>query len=258
MNYVSTGQGEAVLLIHGLFGNLDNLKGLGQALEAHHQVIRVDVPNHGLSEHWQQMDYPNLAKAMVDLLDDLELERVHIVGHSMGGKIAMATALAYPNRIISLVAADIAPVAYQPRHDAVFAALESLPLVGHTDRRFALAHLLAAGIDDATAQFLLKNLQRCDTGFRWKMNLTGLKSGYPNIIGWHNLPNESQLVFAGPSLFIRGGDSNYVTAEHRDGILRQFPQAQAKTLEGCGHWLHAQKPFIFNRIVSEFIDKHTV
>ncbi|EGM69947.1 esterase ybfF [Shewanella sp. HN-41] len=114
MNFVTSGQGEAVLLIHGLFGNLDNLKSLGQVLEANHQVIRIDVPNHGLSEHWTQMDYPSLAKAMVALLDKLKLERVHIVGHSMGGKIAMATALAYPERIISLVAADIAPVAYQP------------------------------------------------------------------------------------------------------------------------------------------------
>ncbi|MDH1312805.1 alpha/beta fold hydrolase [Shewanella xiamenensis] len=258
MNFASTGQGEAVLLIHGLFGNLDNLKGLGQVLEANHQVIRVDVPNHGLSEHWQTMDYPSLAKAMVALVDELALERVHIVGHSMGGKIAMATALAYPERIISLVAADIAPVAYKPRHDAVFAALESLPLEGHTDRRFALAHLLAGGIDEPTAQFLLKNLQRTDTGFRWKMNLTGLKSCYPNIIGWPNQKHETQQVFNGPSLFIRGGDSNYVTAEHRDEIMRQFPAAQAKTLEGCGHWLHAQKPAVFNRIVSEFIDKHSV
>lgn len=90
------------------------------------------------------------------------------------------------------------------------------------------------------------------------MNLSGLKNSYANIIGWHNLPNQSQLTFTGPSLFIRGADSNYVTAEHSDGILRQFPQAQAKTLAGCSHWLHAQKPAIFNRIVSEFIDKHTV
>ncbi|KEK28306.1 alpha/beta fold hydrolase [Shewanella xiamenensis] len=258
MNFVSSGQGEAVLLIHGLFGNLDNLKGLGQVIETHHQVIRVDVPNHGLSEHWQQMDYPSLAKAMVDLLDDLKLERVHIVGHSMGGKIAMATALAYPERIISMVAADIAPVAYQPRHDVVFAALESLPLEGHTDRRFALAHLTHSGIDEATAQFLLKNLQRTETGFRWKMNLSGLKACYPNIIGWHNLVEEKRQTYHGPSLFIRGGDSNYVTGEHRNAIMTQFPLAQAKTLEGCGHWLHAQKPTIFNRIVSEFIDKHTV
>ncbi len=258
MNFVSTGQGPAVLLIHGLFGNLDNLKGLGQVLENQYQVIRVDVPNHGLSEYWDQMDYPRLATAMISLLDELAIERAHIVGHSMGGKIAMATALAFPERIISMVAADIAPVAYEPRHDTVFAALESLPLEGHTDRRFALNHLIDNGIDEATAQFLLKNLQRTDTGFRWKMNLSGLKVCYPNIIGWQNQTLNPVQSYAGPSLFIRGGDSNYVTSEHRSAIMAQFPAAQAKTLEGCGHWLHAQKPVIFNRIVSEFIDKHSM
>ncbi|MGI1938415.1 alpha/beta fold hydrolase [Shewanella oncorhynchi] len=258
MNFVSTGQGPAVLLIHGLFGNLDNLKGLGQVLENQYQVIRVDVPNHGLSEHWDQMDYLRLATAMISLLDELAIERAHIVGHSMGGKIAMATALAFPERIISMVAADIAPVAYEPRHDTVFAALESLPLEGHTDRRFALNHLIDNGIDEATAQFLLKNLQRTDTGFRWKMNLSGLKACYPNIIGWQNQTLNPVQSYAGPSLFIRGGDSNYVTSEHRSAIMAQFPAAQAKTLEGCGHWLHAQKPVIFNRIVSEFIDKHSM
>ncbi|MGI2149332.1 alpha/beta fold hydrolase [Shewanella baltica] len=258
MNFVSTGQGPAVLLIHGLFGNLDNLKGLGQVLESQYQVIRVDVPNHGLSEHWDEMDYPRLATAMVALLDELAIERAHIVGHSMGGKIAMATALAHPERIISMVAADIAPVAYEPRHDLVFAALESLPLEGHTDRRFALNHLIDNGIDEATAQFLLKNLQRTDTGFRWKLNLSGLKACYPNIIGWHNQAPNPVQSYSGPSLFIRGGDSNYVTSEHRSTIMAQFPAAQAKTLEGCGHWLHAQKPAIFNRIVSEFIDKQAM
>lgn len=258
MNFVSTGQGPAVLLIHGLFGNLDNLKGLGQVLENQYQVIRADMPNHGLSEHWDQMDYPRLATAMISLLDELAIERAHIVGHSMGGKIAMATALAFPARIISMVAADIAPVAYEPRHDTVFAALESLPLEGHTDRRFALNHLIDNGIDEATAQFLLKNLQRTDTGFRWKMNLSGLKACYPNIIGWQNQTPNPVQSYAGPSLFIRGGDSNYVTSEHRSAIMAQFPAAQAKTLEGCGHWLHAQKTVIFNRIVSEFIDKHSM
>lgn len=170
----------------------------------------------------------------------------------------MATALAFPERIISMVAADIAPVAYEPRHDTVFAALESLPLEGHTDRRFALNHLIDNGIDEATAQFLLKNLQRTDTGFRWKMNLSGLKACYPNIIGWQNQTLNPVQSYAGPSLFIRGGDSNYVTSEHRSAIMAQFPAAQAKTLEGCGHWLHVQKPAIFNRIVSEFIDKHSM
>ena len=252
MHFVSSGTGTPVILIHGLFGNLDNLKSLGKELESQHQVIRVDLPNHGLSEHWDDTDYDKLAQAFERLLNQIHVQRAHFVGHSMGGKVAMAFALRYPEKVISLVAADIAPVAYAPRHETVFNGLTSLPLVGHTDRRYALTHLLNAGIDDGTAQFLLKNLQRTEDGFSWKMNLVGLQDSYANIIGWQN----NEKSFNGPSLFIRGGDSDYVTAAHRDAILAQFPNVQAKTIEGTGHWLHAQKPVIFNRIVADFINKY--
>jgi len=255
MHYVSSGEGQAVLLIHGLFGNLDKLKNLCSLLQLQHQVIRVDVPNHGLSEHWDNMDYPQLADAMIDVLDDLHIKQAHVVGHSMGGKIAMAMALLHPERIKSLVIADIAPVAYSPRHQTVFAGLTSLVLNSDTTRKSALAHLINAGIDEPTSQFLLKNLQRTDSGVEWKMNLTGLIESYDRIIGW-DLPLTGNDHFDKPSLFIRGGESNYVTAEHRDEIMRQFPQASAKTLNGTGHWLHAQKPEIFNRIVSEFIEQN--
>lgn len=256
VNYVVTGQGSPVILIHGLFGNLDNLKALGTAL-ANHQVIRLDVPNHGLSPHWQQMDYLSLAKAMVDLLDELSIEAAHFVGHSMGGKIAMATALRYPERVISMTAADIAPVAYQPRHQSVFAGLTSLNVSQLTNRAQALGQLTEAGIDEGTALFLLKNLQKSDVGFSWKMNLAGLQACYAELIGWpfndSASANTLPVPYTGPSLCIRGADSDYVLAEHRQAFLNQFPAIQAKTIAGTGHWLHAQKPAIFNRIVSEFI-----
>ncbi|MCL1112702.1 alpha/beta fold hydrolase [Shewanella basaltis] len=255
MHYVSHGQGKPVLLIHGLFGNLDNLKNLGSVLAQRHQVIRVDVPNHGLSEHWDMMDYPSLANAMVELLDQLQLSSAHVVGHSMGGKIAMAMALLHPSRVTSLVVADIAPVSYEPRHQTVFVGLTSLVFDQNTSRKSALEHLLTSGIDEGTAQFLLKNLQRTDTGFEWKMNLNGLIRCYNRIIGW-DLPISADVHFDKPTLFIRGGESNYVTAEHRDDILRQFPRVTAKTINGTGHWLHAQKPDIFNRIVAEFIEQN--
>jgi esterase len=167
----------------------------------------------------------------------------------------MAMALLHPERVISLVVADIAPVAYSPRHEIVFAGLTSLELNANTTRKSALLHLTSAGIDEPTSQFLLKNLQRTDSGFEWKMNLTGLIESYDRIIGW-TLPLTDDNHFDKPALFIRGGESNYVTAEHRDEIMRQFPHASAKTLNGTGHWLHAQKPEIFNRIVSEFIEQN--
>lgn len=248
MHFVVSGEGQPVVLIHGLFGDLDNLKSLGNELEKSHKVIRLDVPNHGLSEHWPQMDYPQLAAAIMQLLDSLGLSSAHLVGHSMGGKIAMATALLYPERIDSVVAADIAPAAYPPRHQAVFAGLNSLDLV-NTNRAAALTHLTQAGIDNATAQFLLKSLRRADKGFSWKMNLEGLQACYHKIIGWDLVAPP----YTKPSFLIRGGESDYVTAEHRESILAQFPKVQAKTINGTGHWLHAQKPEIFNRLVAEFI-----
>ena len=257
MHYISSGQGSAVILIHGLFGNLDNLKGLGKSLEDRHRVVRVDVPNHGLSPHWQKMDYPLLAQAVIELMDSLQLARAHILGHSMGGKIAMATALRYPDRVTSLIAADIAPVSYEQRHDNVFSGLEGIDLSGLNSRSEALKQLLAAGLDEGTAQFLLKNLSRTDQGFNWKMNLAGLKSSYRDLITWHNdIEAEDFLRYRKPTLFIRGGDSDYITSEHRQAIMKQFPQVQAKTIEGTGHWLHAQKPAIFNRIVADFLNKH--
>ncbi|QYJ99821.1 alpha/beta fold hydrolase [Shewanella psychrotolerans] len=264
LNYQISGNGTPVILIHGLFGNLDNLRTLANAL-TDHQVIRVDVPNHGLSPHWQKMDYPSLAQAMTQLLDELSIDSAHFMGHSMGGKIAMAAALLNPQYVKSLVIADIAPVSYNPRHQLVFAALNQLDLKNLRSRSQALTELLNSGIDEGTAQFLLKNLQNDDAGFSWKMNLAGLQACYDKLIGWDlsddNLPaNElpsnkisTELSYTGPSLCIRGGDSDYVKAEHSAQFLQQFPAIQAKTLAGTGHWLHAQKPAIFNRLVSDFI-----
>lgn len=253
MHYVISGDGEPVMLIHGLFGNLDNLKSLGSSLENDFQVVRVDLPNHGLSEHWQTMDYPSLAKAVIALIDELGFNAIKIVGHSMGGKIAMATALLYPERVSSLVVADIAPVVYQPRHQTVFTGLSSLVLDKDTNRKTALVHLINSGIDEGTSQFLLKNLQRTDDSFEWKMNLTGLINCYDRIISWQLTDDNRPLSYNKPCLFIRGGDSDYVMAEHRDAIVAQFPKVAAKTINGAGHWLHAQKPEIFNRIVADFL-----
>ncbi|MFT5789032.1 MAG: esterase [Shewanella sp.] len=249
MHYTTNGSGPVVILIHGLFGDLDNLKALGKALEDSFTVVRVDVANHGNSEHVSSMSYLSLADDVKQLLSALNISEAILVGHSMGGKIAMATALTYPECVTKLVVADIAPVAYNSRHDKVFNALETMPLTEINDRRDALTHMHSLDIDEGTAQFLLKSLKRTDNGFEWKMNLAGLKQSYNDIISWPSFTTQ----YTGPCLFIRGGDSDYVTSAHRSAIIEQFPAVKAKTIEGTGHWLHAQKSNIFNRIVKDFL-----
>ncbi|WP_394205382.1 alpha/beta fold hydrolase [Shewanella waksmanii] len=253
MHFEQQGTGDTVMLIHGLFGSADNLKTLGRHLSQHYHVVRIDVPNHGLSPKWSQMSYASLAEAIIELLDHLQIDKAHLVGHSMGGKIAMATALSYPEKVSSVIAADISPVAYPRRHDKVFAALTSLPLEQITSRNDAMSHLKHQGIDDGTAMFLIKNLIRNEQSFSWRMNLTGLQQSYDELIGWPSFPTS----YLGPALCIRGGDSDYVTAAHRQAYIEQLPNIESKTIAATGHWLHAQKPEIFNRIVADFINKHS-
>ncbi|RLV58893.1 alpha/beta fold hydrolase [Parashewanella curva] len=250
MNYVVSGQGPSIILIHGLFGNLDNLKNLAQHLETDYQVIRIDLPNHGASPHIDNLNFDIISQQLLTVFNELHIEKAHFVGHSLGGKAAMAFALNNSNKCLSVIAADIAPAKYPRRHDSVFNALTSLPLNQGSDRKAALQHLVSSGIETPTAQFLLKNLQRNDTGFTWKMNLQGLLNSYETLIDW---PYQ-RIQYTGPCLFIRGGNSDYITQEHRQDILSQFPKVQAKTIHETGHWLHAEKPMVFNRIVKEFID----
>lgn len=203
IHFEQQGTGETVILIHGLFGSADNLNNLGRHLASHYHVVRVDVPNHGKSPHWQQMSYAKLSLAIKELMDYLQLGHCHLVGHSMGGKIAMATAQAYPDSISSVVAADISPVKYPPRHDAVFSALHSTPLSELTSRNQALQHLIACGLDEGTAMFLIKNLHKGTQGFEWRMNLHGLQQAYADLIDWllHNYAITASLcVFVAATL----------------------------------------------------------
>lgn len=254
MHFISSSQGPVVVLIHGLFGDLDNLKALAKSLEPHYRVIRVDVPNHGKSEHGVAMNYPLLAQKVITLLDNEAIHQVHLVGHSMGGKIAMAMALDNPSRVKSLVIADIAPVAYASSNTQhVLDTLLSLPLEQITDRRTAQTYLMDNGVDEHTALFLLKSLIRQNNHFMWKMDVKQLRRSYNDIIDWPYYDKQ----YAGPSLCIRGEKSDYVKKAYTQDIVRQFPAIEARTILDAGHWLHAQKPNLFNRLVKDFLDKQS-
>src|SRR5690606_35363492 len=155
LNYEVIGSGEPVLLIHGLFGDLDNLKSLGRDLSVDHQVILIDVRNHGDSFHSDSMRYIDMADDVAATLDALAIPAVHIVGHSMGGKLAMEFALSYPDRVLSLIGADIAPVAYDPRPHHIPYALISVPINPFTSRQEADSHFAQCTCEVGVRFFLL-------------------------------------------------------------------------------------------------------
>jgi len=253
LNYKRIGNGQPIILIHGLFGSLDNLGRLARHLSEHFDVISIDLPNHGLSPHIRSIDYLSLSQSLNNLILSLSLTNVHVVGHSMGGKVAMQLALDYPQLIKSLIVADIAPVTYSNRHAKIFAALKAINLASLTNRNQAMEVVTSHGIDAGTAQFLLKNLAKNEDGFFWRCNIDNLQQSYPQIIA--GLSGEK--TFEGPTLFIKGEKSDYILSDHRPAIMQYFPKANAKIIQGTGHWLHAEKPASFNKIVNDFIHKNS-
>ncbi|MBW3761118.1 alpha/beta fold hydrolase [Aeromonas jandaei] len=250
MNFKEQGQGPAVILIHGLFGSLDNLGLLARALGEHYRVISVDLRNHGTSFRSDDMSYPAQAADILALMDHLGLDQAAIVGHSMGGKVGMQLAKLAPARVSRLVVADMAPVAYpHSRHQNVFAGLNAT-LAAQPQSRSDAERILAEHIEIAgVRQFLLKSFAKGDDGWQWCFNVPALEENYANIMGWP----EDERRFEGPVLFIKGGDSDYMQPQYSEAALAQFPAAKVRVIAGTGHWLHAEKPMLFNKLVVDFL-----
>ena len=242
-------QQPAILLIHGLFGSLDNLGILARELRQTHTVLQVDVRNHGLSPRSETMDYAAMAQDMFDTLDSHQLDEVIVIGHSMGGKIAMAMSALFPSRITQMVVIDIAPVNYTTRrHDEIFAALKAVTTAKVTERREAKA-IMEQFLDvPEIIQFLLKSFHQGE----WSFNVPVLWDQYSTVSGWENIRK-----WQGPILFIRGKNSDYLNENYQRPLLEQFPQATAYVIAGAGHWVHAEKPLAVQRAVQRFLSIST-
>lgn len=241
-----------VVLVHGLFGSLDNLGVLARELVADFDIVQVDMRNHGLSPRSDVMNYPAMAHDLLDTLDELGIDKATLIGHSMGGKAVMAATKIAPQRIDKLVAIDIAPVDYQVRrHDEIFSAINAVSEAGITSRQDAAATMRQHGLEEGVIQFLLKSF----VGGEWRFNVPALWDQYPHIVGWETVP-----AWDHPALFIRGGNSPYVDESHRDALLAQFPQARAHVIAGAGHWVHAEKPQPVVRAIRRYLDaeEHSV
>jgi pimeloyl-ACP methyl ester carboxylesterase len=250
LHFKKSGQGRAVILLHGLFGSADNWHHIALRLAESFQVFAVDQRNHGQSPHSDEMNFPLMAADLEKFFTAQKIESAFVVGHSMGGKTAMRFALNFPQRVEKLVVADMAPRAYPPVYAQTIAAQLALDLPSFQTRQ-QIEDALAPEIPNLVLRrFLLKNLRRnADGKFFWKINLRGIGENYSQL---GELVSGS-VPFAKPTLFIRGSESNYILAEDEPLVRQLFPQSEIKTIAEAGHWLHADRPEEFLRLVTEFL-----
>ncbi len=257
LNHRITGEGAPLILLHGLFGSLENLGGIARRLQDDWQIHALDQRNHGSSPHTETMDYPAMASDVMAYMDRQGIDKACILGHSMGGKVAMQVALQAPARVERVIVADIAPVSYKPRHDAILEGLKSIDLNAVASRQDA-DQRLAEQVDAlATRQFLLKNLERVPRDeqseggplFRWRLNLPVIDACYGNL----SQAPEGDGPYQGPVLFLKGADSAYIQEKHRESIQQLFPAAELRVIQDTGHWLHAEKPDTFAALCRRFL-----
>lgn len=243
-----------LVVLHGLLGELDNWHTFARSQSERRTVLAADLRNHGKSPHVSGMAYRDMAADVVALLDRLDMPSCHLMGHSMGGKVAMMLALQQPARVRRLVVVDIAPKAYPPRHQALLQAMLALPLVSLTSRREADAWLEPIVRHPLERGFLLKNLGRqADGQFYWQCNLPEIARYYLSISGFPAI----DTVFSDPVQFIRGGQSDYVADTDMPLIRKHFPNATLVTLEAAGHLPHVQTPAAFASQINAFLNGPT-
>ncbi len=240
-----------LIFLHGLLGERQNWNTQAKYFSRHAPVITVDLRNHGDSPHVKGMSYRQMAEDLLALCQHLSLPRIDLCGHSMGGKVAMYLALHHAERIRKLVIVDIAPVNYPLWHQALLQALLALPVERMKTRREADT-LLAETVDDVFERaFLLKNLVRTESGFRWQCNLPEIARHYVKIA---HFP-ATERDFSNSALFIRGADSPYISAKDEPVINRYFPRATIQTIDKAGHLPHIQQATLFARQLETFLLK---
>lgn len=247
--YREFGQGSPVVILHGLFGFSDNWQTIAKALSDEHLVITPDLRNHGRSPHLMTHTYPEMAEDVRAFLENHWVHHAAVVGHSMGGKVAMHLALHYPDLVDKLVVVDMEPGQATDNHRDIFRALHDLDFSKISTRQEA-EEVLAVQIPDlGVRQFLLKNITRNEEGaLTWKMNLPVLWQHYPAILAPVTGP-----PFEKPALFIRGSRSDYIKDSDFALIKTLFPQAEIATIEGAGHWVHADKPAELLALLRDFL-----
>lgn len=265
--FQKSGNGDPVIILHGLYGSSDNWVTFARQLAERNTVYLIDQRNHGRSPHHPEHSYKSMSEDLQAFFANQHIEKAIILGHSMGGKTAMLFTAMHPEKVKALVVVDIAPAGYaslnefSPQaivHLNIVNAMLSMDLAQYSTRTDIENELAKTITDISVRQFITKNIHRNpDHSFNWKLNLNALSNALPEIMGSIHLEKaitQKQPINV-PTLFIRGGRSNYLLPEHYAEIKTYFPEAQIETIPNAGHWVHAEQPVLFAQTVTHFIDK---
>ena len=251
LNHKSDGEGPSLIILHGLFGMLDNWKTVASRLADHYTVHLLDLRNHGRSPHYPSHTYADMASDISNWMSEQGISSSYVLGHSMGGKAAVQLAYDYPDLVDRLIVVDIAPKTYTGGHEAIISALESVDIDSATSRSVVEEQLGQTIKSRGVILFLMKNLTRKkEGGYAWKMNLPTLAAHYQTHIMSSPIYD---TVIDTPTLFIAGGDSDYITDTDREDIAQTFTQVTHRTIDGAGHWVHADKPDILIQEIQDFL-----
>lgn len=251
--YRKSGQGKPLFILHGLFGSSDNWQSLAKKFAENFEVYTIDQRNHGLSFHSSEWNYAAMSKDILQLMDEMQIPKINLIGHSMGGKAAMHFALQHPQRIEKLVVVDIAPKYYPIHHRQLLDALVELDLSKISSRKEAETQLALKISNQGELQFILKNLYWKDTAtnqLAWRFNLPVINSAIEIVGEVQQIPDMPLQL---PCIFVRGEKSNYIKDTDFELIHQLFANASIHTIEGAGHWVQAEKPNEFYTLVFNFL-----
>lgn len=240
-----------MLLLHGLFGSSSNWGTISRQLADRYHVIVPDLRNHGQSPHDHEHSYPALVEDLVALMDRLEIASAVLVGHSMGGKVAMQLALTAPERVAGLVVVDMAPISYAHNFNLVLQAFDAVNLDVVRNRADADRAMASLVPEPGVRAFLLQNLVKGPDGWGWRLNLAALRDAQGAILAFPL--HASTSAFTGPTVFIHGELSDYVKPAYEAEIARLFPRAALCRVAGAGHWVYAERPDSFMNCLESFL-----
>jgi pimeloyl-ACP methyl ester carboxylesterase len=238
LNFKKIGSGPPLVILHGLFGSADNWYSISRELDKEFTMYLVDQRNHGDSPHSDEWNYEVMSADLLELLDEEGLDKVYLMGHSMGGKVAMTFAVNHPERVARLIVADISPRYYPVHHEVILDGLQAINLPEIQSRKEADDALAVHIPDFGTRQFLLKSLGRNADGFYWKINLPVIVANIEEV----GKALEKGAIYKGETLFLAGEKSNYIQEKDMESIYEHFPNYQLNIVANAGHWLHAEQP----------------